>query len=152
MELAQDSGGLLVQIKDEHGDPGPWIPRDQWDKYQRQRQAFQDLSSLAPEYENRLEGENKLALSCQDQWARLWPHSEHQTPPSSQSLTLGPKMEAVVSVMQDKQFRTLAEISDQSGYESLTGLSAGIRGLRKFGYVVDKRKLEDRNEYEYRLV
>jgi hypothetical protein len=65
---------------------------------------------------------------------------------------LGPKMESVLELMKDKQFRTLADISLQTGYESLTGLSAGIRSLRKFGHTVEKRKLENQPEYEYRLI
>ena len=55
-------------------------------------------------------------------------------------------------IMQDRKYRTLTEISSLSGYESLTGLSAGIRSLRKFGHTVEKRKLVDQPEYEYRLV
>ena len=65
---------------------------------------------------------------------------------------LSPKMESVLELMSDKQFRTLADISTQTGYESLTGLSAGIRSLRKLGHTVEKRKLENQSEYEYRLV
>ena len=64
--------------------------------------------------------------------------------------SIGPKMEAVVAVMSDHLFRSLAEISEISGYESLTGLSAGIRALRKQGHTVEKRKI-DGSVYEYRL-
>lgn len=67
---------------------------------------------------------------------------------------LGPKMEAVVALMSDGLFRTLDEISALSGYESLTGLSAGIRSLRKpenGGYTIDKQKRSEVNEYEYAL-
>jgi hypothetical protein len=74
---------------------------------------------------------------------------------SSGGFHLGSKMEAVVDVMNDGLFRTLPEISELTGYQSLTGLSAGIRSLRKpenGNRTVDKRKRDDSNEFEYRLV
>lgn len=71
---------------------------------------------------------------------------------TKRNLYLSPKMESVLSLMKDKQFRTLENISSQTGYESLTGLSAGIRSLRKFGHTIEKRKLDNQPEYEYRLV
>lgn len=80
------------------------------------------------------------------------PVKEHRVSPSVKStFRLGAKMESVLSLMQDKQFRTLSDISALTGYESLTGLSAGIRSFRKMGLTVDKRKLQDAPEYEYRL-
>jgi hypothetical protein len=72
----------------------------------------------------------------------------------SPSKNLHSKMKIVYREMSDQQWRTLKEISKLTGYESLTGLSAAIRALRKpeFGsHVIEKRKLEG-CEYEYRLV
>jgi hypothetical protein len=75
--------------------------------------------------------------------------------PRAKRSGLGPKMEAVVTLMSDGRYRTLREISEAADYESLTGLSAGIRSLRKEengGLTIEKRKGENSDEYEYALV
>ena len=63
------------------------------------------------------------------------------------------KTDAVLAVMAKGAWLSLDEISHQSGYESLTGLSAAIRAFRKSemgAHVVTKRKRND-GVFEYRL-
>lgn len=64
------------------------------------------------------------------------------------------KMMSVLEFMSDGQWRSLRQISEGSGYTSLTGLSACIRSLRKPQYgehIIEKRFITE-SLYEYRLV
>ena len=67
----------------------------------------------------------------------------------------GNRGEVVLAALKDGLWHALKELSEITGYESLTGLSACVRAFRKQengGHTIDKRKREDSNEYEYRLV
>lgn len=80
--------------------------------------------------------------------------------PSKDGQRLTTQFERVLSVMQDGDWHTLAEIVERVSYPpydraSEAGVSARLRDMRKprfGGYHIERRRVKDAGLYEYRAV